>query len=233
MRRAMVAVAALAAAAAVAPAASAKTTKDFNFHSHGTAIGPGSSEDFPFTIKPGERNGAATIGIRWTNQLDDWDLYVYRKIGSTEEQVGSSADGAPQDSEETTVQAQGVPLEPGQYIIRVENFAAIDPNFSGTAKFTKYIPPNKLPKARLKAPKRTRAGRKVTLDARRSKDPDGKITSYAFDLDGNGSMETKTGKRGKIRHRFKVGRHHVTVRVKDNKGAKAFATRTILVYPRH
>ena len=232
MRRAAVLLALLAVAAVAAPGAAAKTTKNFTFQSHNTAIGPGSYEDFPFTIKPDERNGAATIGILWDNPANDWDLYVYKKVGSTLEQVGSSAGGAPQNSEEATVQSQGAPLDPGQYVIRVENFAALDPGFRGTAKFSTFIPPNKLPTARLRAPKRTRAGRKVTLNARKSKDRDGKIVSYAWDLDGNGSMETKTGKRGKIRRRLKTGRRHVAVRVIDDDGAKAFATRTILVYPR-
>ena len=36
----------------------------------------------------------------------------------------------------------------------------------------------------------------------------------------------------KIKRRFKAGRRHVTVRVTDDKGARAYATRTLLVYPR-
>ena len=242
MRRAPLALAALGCALVAAPAANAAATKDFNFQSKGTAVqqgvvagsgAPGTYEDFSFTIKPSEKNGVATVSVFWDNPADDWDLYVYQKVGGTLQTVGSATDSVPDTEEVAAVQAQGIPLPAGQYVIRVQNYAATVPNFHGTVKFTKYVPANKVPNARLKAPKRTRAGKRFTLDARKSKDPDGKIVSYAFDLDGNGSMETKTGKRGKIRRRFKkAGRRHVTVRVTDNKGARAYSTRTILVYPR-
>jgi hypothetical protein len=72
----------------------------------------------------------------------------------------------------------------------------------------------------------------VKIDASKSKDPDGKIVSYAFDFNGDGTMETFTGAKAKVRHRFKPGRHRIAVRVVDNKGARAYANRTIVVYPR-
>jgi hypothetical protein len=239
MRRA--ALAALALLAVAAPAASAKTTKNFTFQSSGTAVqpgavagigAPGTYQDFPVTVKPDESNGAFTIGLLWDNPADDWDLYVYAKIGNQLEQVGSSAGGPPSTEEQTTVQSQGVPLDPGQYVIRVQNYAAASPDFRGTGKFTAYTPPNIGPKASLKAPKKARAGKRVKIDASKSKDPDGKIVSYAFDFDGDGTMETAAGTKAKIRHRFKPGRHRIAVRVVDNKGARAYANRTIVVLPK-
>jgi hypothetical protein len=241
MRR-LVLTAVAVASLALAPAAMAKTTKGSTFKSKGTAVSPGAVaglgtpgtyEDFKVTIPSGDRDGSMTVTVDWANPADDWDLYVYEKVGSTLETVGSSAGGPPSTEEKALVQSQGVPLTAGQYVIRVQNYAASSPQFTGSVKFTSFKPLNKLPTARLKAPKRTRAHHRVTLSAKGSKDPDGRIVNYAFDLNGDGAMDVFAGKHAKIRHRFKKpGRHHVTVRVIDDKGARAYATRTILVYPK-
>ena len=217
-----------------APAATARTTKDFSYQSKGTAVVPQlSSEDIPFTIKPGEKNGSFAVLLQWTNPFDDWDLEVYHKVGSDLEQVGSSGNGPPNNEERAQVQAQSGPIEPGQYVIRAVNYAASNPSFHGVVKFEPYVPLNKRPKARLKAPKRTRVGKRVTFDASRSKDPDGKIVRYAFDLNGNGAMARDNGKRQRLRYRFKrAGIHHVSVRVTDNKGLTDYANATIRVRPR-
>jgi uncharacterized protein (DUF2141 family) len=217
-----------------APAATAKTTKDFTYKSKGTAAVPqASQEDIPFTIKPGERDGSFTVLLQWANPADDWDLVVYEKVGGELEQVGSSAGGPPSTEERAEVQSQGAPLDVGTYVIRAVNYAATNPTFHGSVKFKPFVPLNKRPKARLKAPKRTRVGKRVTLDASRSKDPDGKIVSYAFDVNGNGAMERPTGKRPRLHYRFKrAGVHHVSVRVVDNKGLPAYANATIRVRPR-
>jgi hypothetical protein len=232
MRRLAFAVAVLVLVAA--PAATAKTTKDFSYQSKGTAVIPAASyEDVPFTIKPDERNGSFTVLLQWTNPFDDWDLEVYHKVGSDLEQVGSSGNGAPNNEERAQIQAQAGPIEPGQYVIRAVNFAATNPSFHGVVKFEPYVPLNRRPVARLKAPKRTRVGKRVTLNARPSKDPDGKIVRYAFDLNGNGAMARDNGKRPRLRYRFKrAGLHHVSVRVTDNKGLTDYANATIRVRPR-
>lgn len=241
MRR--IALTALAVASlALAPGAAAKTTKNSTFKSKGTAVSPGAVaglgtpgtyEDFPVTIAKGDRDGSMTVTVDWGNPADDWDLYVYQKVGKKLETVGSSAGGPPSTEEKALVQSQGIPLTPGQYVIRVQNYAATSPQFTGSVKFTSFKRTNKLPTAHLKAPKRTRAHHSVTLNAKGSKDPDGHIVNYAFDLNGDGAMDVNAGKHAKIRHRFrKPGRYHVTVRVVDNKGARAYATRTILVYPK-
>lgn len=222
----------VAAFALAVPVATAKTTKNFTFQSSNTAIAPGTYEEFPFTIAPDERNGAFSVGLDWNNPGDDWDLYVFQRIGSSNEEAGSSAGGAPSTREQATVQGQlGQPVEPGRYIIRVENFASVDPNFRGTVKFTQYIPPNKRPQAKLRVrPKKASSRRRVLIDARRSKDTDGRIVSYAFDLNGDGTMETSTGKRRYIKRRFKPGFRHVGVRVIDDKGARSYANATVAVY---
>jgi hypothetical protein len=215
------------------------TTADFEFHSDGSAVqpgavtglgSPGSFQDIPFTIASGDDDGAVSVGITWGNPADDFDLYVYFKPpgGGEMEQVASSAQGT--TTEETAViQAQSGPVEAGDYVIRVQNYASSNPNFDGVTKFTAYTPPNKGPRAVLKAPRRAKAGRKVTLNASKSKDPDGSIASYGFDLDGNGSIETDNGTSAKLKRSFSAGFHHITVRVVDDKGATAYDTVTIAV----
>ena len=70
---------------------------------------------------------------------------------------------------------------------------------------------------------------KVTLDASKSHDPDGRIKNFAFDLDGNGSMEVNNGKSPILKRKLSRGVHHVAVRVIDSQGLRAFANRTITV----
>ena len=214
------------------PAATAKTSRNFTFQSSGAALVPGSQEDFPFTIRPDEENGAFSVGLKWTNPADDWDLYVYQRINGQLEEVGSSAGGAPSTEEQATVQGQlGRPVEPGQYVISVVNFAAADPNFEGVTKFTTFTPPNRRPRVKLRVrPKKASSRRRVRISAKGSKDPDGRIVSFAFDLDGNGSMETVTGKRRVIKRRFKPGFRHISVRATDDDGARTYANATVAVY---
>jgi hypothetical protein len=238
MRRATLTVLALVALAAPASAA-AKTTADFTFQSGGTATqpgvalglgSPGTYEDFPFTIAPDDTNGEVAVGIKWANPGDDWDLYVYFKPpgGAELEPVANSAQGNTTE-EQAIIQAQSGPIEAGEYIIRVQNYLASNPSFDGVTKFTEYPPPNADPKAKLKVPKRSVAGKKVTLNARGSTDSDGRIVRYGFDLDGNGTIETDNGSSPRLKRSFKAGFRHVTVRVVDDKGADAYATATIAV----
>jgi PKD domain len=224
---------------ALPAAALAKTTPDFTFKSDGSAsspsavdIGqPGTYQDIPFTIAPDDADGSVNIAIHWENQFDDWDLYVYRKNSTGGlDQVGSSAGGAPSQDEATTVQATSGPLDPGNYVIRVQNYAASDPTaFTGFAKFSAFIPANQIPTAAFTAPATASPGQQVTLDASGSRDADGRIVNYAWDLDGDGSIETDGGSSPTLVRSFSAGVHHLTVRVTDDKGARAYANRTINV----
>jgi hypothetical protein len=223
---------------AVAPAA-AKKSKDFEFTSHGKAINPQATgsetdpttyEDFPFSIKPDEKNGTINVHLEWSNPADDWDLYVYRKgSGGKLQTIGQSAGGAPSNEENAVADSQGIPWKAGQYVIRVVNYAAVVPQFDGTAKFGAFLPYNQIPIARLKAPKHVKKGKRVKLDASKSRDPDGRIVNYRFDLDGNGSTEVDNGNRAVLRRVLSEGVHHVAVRVTDDKGLRSYANRTVIV----
>jgi PKD domain len=239
-RRAVIAAIAIA-AALVPAAAAAKTTPSFSFKSKGTAINPQATsdnpndpttyEDFPFIIKPGQKNGTINAHIDWTSPADDWDLYIFRKgSGGKLQTVGQSASAPPGNEENAVADSQGIAWRPGQYLVRVVNYTALVPSFEGTVRFGPFVPYNVIPIAHLKVSKKhVKAGKPVTLDASKSHDPDGTIRNYSFDLDGNGSMETDNGKRAKLTRVLKSGVHHVAVRVTDNEGLKAFANRTIIV----
>jgi PKD domain len=210
-------------------AAFGKTTPDKTFS--GSAPGPmAGSADIPVTIAPDEANGHMSVEVHWTNPFDDFDLYVYRKTAAGEEQVGSSAGGPPSTSEQTVIDAQGTdPIPPGDYIVRVNNYAATSPDFSGVVKFSEFKLPNAKPVARLKAVKTVKKGKQSVLDASGSRDSDGKIADYSWDLNGDGAIETNGGTKSVLRHKFAPGVHHVTVRVTDNQGKRAYATRTVRV----
>ena len=217
----------------VLPAAAlGKTTKDFTFKSTGAAAVPMNSfEDFPFTIAADDADGHVSIEVHWTNPFDDFDLYVYKKNSTGGlDQVGSSAGGPPNTSEQTTIDAQGTsPVPPGDYVVRVQNYAATSPDFAGVVKFAEFKLPNVKPVAKLKAVKTVTAPKASTLDASGSRDSDGKIANYAWDLDGDGAIETDGGSKAVLKHKFSPGVHHVTVRVTDNQGKRAYATRTVRV----
>jgi PKD domain len=233
------AILALASTVAFAAPALAKTSQNRTYHSKGTAVNPSatgdpndptSHEDFAFAIKPGEKNGTINVHLEWTNPADDWDLFVYRKAaGGTLQTIGSSAGGAPSNEENAVADSQGIPWRAGSYVIRVVNYAAAIPQFDVSLRFGAFIPYNRIPIARLKAKKHVKEGKPVTLDASASRDPDGRIKNYSFDLDGNGSMEVNNGSRARLTRVLKSGVHHVAVRVTDNEGLRAFANRTVIV----
>jgi hypothetical protein len=217
--------------ALVLPAAAfGKTTPDKTFS--GSAPGPMvGQQDIPVTIAADDSDGTMTVEVDWTNPLDDFDLYVYKKNSSGGmDQVGSSAGGPPSTQEKAVITAQGTtPIEPGDYVVRVVNYAATSGDFTGSVKFAPLVLPNVKPVAKLKSVKTVKKGKASVLDASGSRDSDGKIVNYSWDLDGNGSMETNGGSGSVLRHKFSRGTHHVTVRVTDNGGKRAYATRTLHV----
>ena len=231
--------AAFAVTLAMPAGALAARTADSSFHSSGAAAAPGAIagngepgtfEDFPFTIASGDLDGTVTIEVTFANPADDWDVYVYRKSSSGElETVGSATSPPGQSSERVVITSQSTPVDPGNYVIRVQNYSATSPNFDGTIKFTDYKIPNAKPVAKLKSVKTVTAGKASVLDASGSRDSDGRIVNYAWDLDGNGSIETNGGSKKVLRRKFSAGVHQVTLRVTDNEGKRAYASRTVRV----
>jgi plastocyanin len=74
------------------------------------------------------------------------------------------------------------------------------------------------------------AGAPAVLDASGSRDPDGAVASYAWDLDGDGAFERQTGGEATIAHAFEsAGERSVAVRVLDESGESADATASVTV----
>jgi YD repeat-containing protein len=90
---------------------------------------------------------------------------------------------------------------------------------------------NKAPQASFTAnPSPVSIGSPVSFDASGSSDPDGTIAKYEWDLDGNGTYETDTGATASASKRFtRNGEATVGLRVTDNGGKTATATRTVTV----
>jgi uncharacterized protein YkwD len=100
--------------------------------------------------------------------------------------------------------------------------SAVDPNPN---------PQNQLPVAALAANVTTgESPLTVTFSAVASSDPDGTITAFDWDLDGNGSFETSTGTTGTVQRIYVVaGSITVRVRVTDNRGGTGVASLQITV----
>ena len=80
------------------------------------------------------------------------------------------------------------------------------------------------------SPESVGVGDPVALDASGSRDSDGSVTSYAWDLDGDGSYERQSGSQATLAHAFeRAGEHSIGVRVIDDSGESADATTTVVV----
>jgi PGF-CTERM protein len=71
-------------------------------------------------------------------------------------------------------------------------------------------------------------GDSITLDGGQSSDPDGAITSYAWDLDGDGNYDDATGEQT-TKTVETAGSHEIGLRVTDNNGATDTVTQSISV----
>ena len=85
------------------------------------------------------------------------------------------------------------------------------------------VTPNKAPSAFVTAaPNPATTAQTVNFDASGSKDSDGTIVKYEWDLDGTGTYETNSGTNPKTSHQYAIaGKYLVTLRVTDNRGATA------------
>ncbi len=79
-------------------------------------------------------------------------------------------------------------------------------------------------------PTLAKSGEQVQFDASGSYDPDGTVTHYEWDLDGNGSFETDTGATPRVSRSYPNRiRATVRVRVTDNDGATGVGTAALAV----
>ena len=80
------------------------------------------------------------------------------------------------------------------------------------------------------SPQSMTVGEPAALDASASRDPDGSVASYAWDLDGDGAFERQSGGSATLAHAFEeAGERTVGVRVLDDSGQSADARATVVV----
>jgi YD repeat-containing protein len=94
-------------------------------------------------------------------------------------------------------------------------------------------PPNQAPTASFTAtPNPTVPAQQVVFDGSESSDVDGDVTKYEWDLDANGTFETDTGTNPTASRSYSSpGSRAVKLRVTDDDGATAQATRNLAVLP--
>jgi hypothetical protein len=90
---------------------------------------------------------------------------------------------------------------------------------------------NRSPQAAIAAsPTTPDTGEVVTFDGSSSSDPDGEVSNYEWDLDGDGSFETDTGDDAQISRSFaRSGTYTVGIRVTDDEGAGGDASTQVTV----
>jgi hypothetical protein len=152
-------------------------------------------------------------------------------------------------TETATYAPFGGPVEPGQYLIVVDNVCSRDldddPRSDDPAKTAdcgigEDVPNeddfggsvtlgNQLPTVRLEGPDSTPAKQNTTFEAV-ADDPDGEIATYLFDLDGDGIYELDSDGIPKVAAYFPTrGPRTIGVQVIDDSGAAAIATKTVRV----
>ncbi len=118
----------------------------------------------------------------------------------------------------------------------LDEVAIFDRSLSAATIAAHYqgITTNRRPLASFQAPASSLPGQEVKFDASASKDPDGTITKYEWDLDGNGSYETDTGTTASANRTYPdEGDISVGLRVTDNDDAVGTTTRTVSVLGNH
>lgn len=93
-----------------------------------------SSEKRSFTVGPNDGNASMTVEISWPSGVNDFDLYLYRVENGMEVFVDDSAGGPPGTSEQIEVREPPA----GDYVVEVLNYAATDPQWTGSVSFTPF-----------------------------------------------------------------------------------------------
>ena len=208
-------------------------------------------ETFPVTVPDGTRHTSLDTTILWPSAGVNLDLYVYRLDAAGRPINPAVARSArTRTSSELAVYAPiGHPVEPGRYLVVVDNYCSRDADddprstdprvrancgigaevpdeddFTGTVRLG-----NQLPQVTLTGPDSVPAGEPAAFHAV-ADDPDGGIATYQYDLDGNGVYELDTDGNPDVSTTFpEQGTYTVGVQVIDDAGATAFATKTVTV----
>jgi YD repeat-containing protein len=176
-----------------------------------------------FTIDPNPASTGQTVNFDASDSTDsdgaivkyEWDL------------DGNTANGFEVDTS-ASAQASRSYSTGGSISVRLR----VTDNDSKTAVTTRALTiSNQGPAASFTvSPNPAATGQTVNLNASGSSDPDGTITSYEWDLDGNGSFETDSGSDATIAHVYATAQTiTVKLRVGDDNGKTALTTRSVTI----
>jgi hypothetical protein len=215
-------------------------------------------EKFPFDIPEGDENGSFTVTVTWGEPAIDFDVAVYKERDNGTLDPNPVATAASTADPERAIAFPALASEPlpaGRYWVYVDNWCSNDndplieafldgsctgdpdaplsnedeDDFIGQVTFSAFTPDNKVPTATLSGPDTAETLQSTTFTASGT-DTDGTISSYAFDLDGDGRFEYDNGRSPTVSTRFlNAGVYSVGVRVADDRGATAYATKTVTV----
>ena len=199
-----------------------------------------SYETFEVPVPEGTRHSRLDAVIGWNDKRVDLDLTVYRMDSAGRALTPAVARSASKSSntERAIYAPTGATVEPGRYLVVVDNVCSSDSDpppgatcgiganppadeddFEGTVTLG-----NQAPSVALSGPSSVRAKETATFRAAAT-DPDGTIAAYLFDLDGDGTYELDSDGIAEVTTTFKSrGRRTVGVQVLDDSGAAAFAS---------
>jgi hypothetical protein len=207
---------------------------------------PDTYETFEVTVPEGTRHSRLEATIGWNDDRVDLDLSIYRvdATGRAAPPVLARSAAKGSDVERATYAPAGTTVEPGRYLVVVDNVCSrnADPRPAGAPNC--YAGPevpdedefegtvtlgNQAPTVTLSGPASVRAKETATFRAT-ANDPDGTISTYLFDLDGDGTYELDSDGMPEASTIFPTrGPRTVGVQVLDDSGAAAFATYDVRV----
>jgi len=196
-----------------------------------------SYETFEVDVPAGTRHSRLEASIGWQDARVDLDLSIYRAAAgagvAAPVLARSHAKGT--TSERATYAPAGATVEPGRYVVVVDNVCSRGADGAPGCTAPNTIPDeddfegtvtlgNQAPQVTLSGPSSVRAKETATFRATAS-DLDGTIATYLFDLDGDGTYELDSDGIAEVTTTFKTrGRRTIGVQVLDDSGAAAFAS---------
>ena len=208
-------------------------------------------ETFELTVPEGSRHRSLDASIAWGDARVDLDLSVYRLDAAGRPAGPALARSARRSGagELASYAPAGGAVAPGRYLVVVDNHCSRDADpdprtadpsdradcgicdevqdeddFGGSVTLG-----NQPPTVTLAGPDAVPAEQDTTFTAVAS-DPDGEVSAYLFDLDGDGIYERDTDGSPEVSTRFEQrGPRTIGVQVVDDSGAVATATRSVAV----
>ena len=207
-------------------------------------------ETFAFTVPEGARPASLRAGIAWGDSRVDLDLSLYRLgAGGRPVNPALARSAARRGFAETVDHVPAGGVEPGRYLVIVDNYCSrdadddprsADPARTARCGIGEEVPDednftgsvtlgNQGPSVSLTGPDAVPAKQAAAFTAV-AEDPDGEVSTYLFDLDGDGTYELDSDGNPEVSTSFPArGTYTVGVQVVDDAGAVATATRTITV----